>query len=66
MIENIAGLLLFCASASTMFMEGTASLSPHKIAVLVGMGFGLFFMIYGFRKLIAEQKMRIEAKKKNP
>jgi len=65
MIENIAGLLLFCASASTMFVQGTSFMSPHKIAVFIGMGFGVFFMVHGFRTILAEQKRRLEAKKNN-
>ena len=60
MVENLAGFILFLASASMMFVESTPVLTPFKWSVLIGMGFGVFFMVYGFRRLIAEQKMRIK------
>jgi uncharacterized protein (DUF2062 family) len=60
MIENIAGFLLFVASASMMLVESTPILTPFKCSVLIGMGFGVFFMVFGFRRVVAEQKLRLK------
>ncbi|MEI8027843.1 MAG: hypothetical protein WCI18_15950 [Pseudomonadota bacterium] len=60
MIENFAGFLLFMASASMMLVESTPILNPFKCSVLIGMGFGVFFMVIGFRRVVAEQKLKLK------
>jgi hypothetical protein len=60
MVINIAGFILFLASASMMVVESTPILTPLKCSTLIGMGFGVFFMVFGFVQILNVQRNKMK------
>jgi hypothetical protein len=60
MVINLAGFILFLASASMLLVESTPILTPLKWSTLIGMGFGLFFMVFGFFQILNMQRAKMK------